>query len=325
MKDHTYTKDEIIDLLINLYKKNKTPITATILGNDNVMPTFKVFNRLFGSWQNACEYAHIPYDKKEINVKNGKYHRLKNRVGEEKLDKNGCVVKIVEYNNANDIVIEFQDEYRYKLHTTYRNWTKHSFDNPYNKSIFKVGCIGNTSSKINGVKKDSYKVWYSMMQRCYKECFDKKPTYLQCFVCDEWLLYENFEKWYNDNFYKIDDEQMMLDKDILLKNNFLYCPELCVFVPQTINKIFTKRQLHRGNYPIGVHYDKKSNKFVAACNSGGRRQIKHLGYYNNPNDAFLSYKQYKEQYIKNTADKYKDKIPNKLYEAMYKYEVKITD
>jgi uncharacterized UPF0160 family protein len=37
------------------------------------------------------------------------------------------------------------------------------------------------------------------------------------------------------------------------------------------------------------------------------------------------YKHFKEKYIKEIADKYKEKIPSKLYEAMYRYEVEITD
>ena len=41
--------------------------------------------------------------------------------------------------------------------------------------------------------------------------------------------------------------------------------------------------------------------------------------------AFNAYKEAKEKEIKRVADEYKDKIPQKLYEAMYKYKVEITD
>lgn len=46
---------------------------------------------------------------------------------------------------------------------------------------------------------------------------------------------------------------------------------------------------------------------------------------NDINEAFLSYKKAKEDYIKEIADMYKDKIPQKLYDAMYKWEVNIDD
>lgn len=38
-----------------------------------------------------------------------------------------------------------------------------------------------------------------------------------------------------------------------------------------------------------------------------------------------AYKTYKENQIKQVADEYKDLIPERLYNAMYEYEVEITD
>ena len=46
------------------------------------------------------------------------------------------------------------------------------------------------------------------------------------------------------------------------------------------------------------------------------------------NEAFEAYKTSKENYIKEVADEYKQKyenFPQKLYDAMYNYEVEITD
>ena len=42
-------------------------------------------------------------------------------------------------------------------------------------------------------------------------------------------------------------------------------------------------------------------------------------------EAFQKYKEYKEQYIKDTAKRYKDKIPYSVYEAMMNWKVEITD
>ena len=50
-----------------------------------------------------------------------------------------------------------------------------------------------------------------------------------------------------------------------------------------------------------------------------------LGHYNTPEEAFQAYKQFKENYIKQVADEYKELIPEKLYNAMYEYEVEIED
>ena len=120
---------------------------------------------------------------------------------------------------------------------------------------------------------------------------------------------------------------MALDKDVLVKGNKTYSPNTCVFVPQNINVLFTKCNKARGKYPIGVSFYKDRNKYQAHCKifSNGKSKQKNLGYYNNIDDAFYAYKQFKEDYIKQVADEYKDNIPNKLYEAMYNYKVEITD
>ena len=75
--------------------------------------------------------------------------------------------------------------------------------------------------------------------------------------------------------------------------------------------------------PIGVSYFKRDKKYAASIGKFGKQY--YLGLYSTPIEAFEVYKQAKEQHIKNVAEKYKDKIPNKLYEAMYKWEVEIND
>ena len=120
---------------------------------------------------------------------------------------------------------------------------------------------------------------------------------------------------------------MCLDKDILIKGNKEYAPDKCIFVPQRINNLFTKNDCKRGNLPIGVNYRKDKNKYEASCSilNNNIKKRKHIGYYNTPEEAFLAYKQFKEQYIKQVADEYKGRIPDRLYEAMYKWEVEIDD
>lgn len=51
----------------------------------------------------------------------------------------------------------------------------------------------------------------------------------------------------------------------------------------------------------------------------------YLGTYDTPEEAFMVYKTAKENHIKEMADKYKDLIPKKLYDAMYEYEVEWED
>ena len=245
-----------------------------------------------------------------------------NHIGEEKYSKYGTLSKIIEQ-KSNYIVIEFQDEYKTNLRTSYVNWKNNEFKNPYDKSVLNVACIGKVKGTENGKVKKSYKTWYSMINRCYNKDFHNiEKTYKDCSVCNEWLCYENFEKWYNENYYEIDGENMHLDKDIIIKGNKVYSPETCCFVPPRINKLFIKNDKIRGDLPIGVSHNRSRHNFLVQCCTKTNRIKK---YSKDKNEAFLFYKNIKEKYIKEVADEYKDKIPQKLYEAMYNWKVEITD
>lgn len=199
-------------------------------------------------------------------------------------------------------------------------------------TTYGVGCIGKGEYKIRDGKKFTiqYIHWRHMLYRCYGEDYQEKhESYEQCSVCDEWLCYQNFGKWFDENYYEIEGERMELDKDILFKGNKIYSSKTCVFVPQRINCLFVKRQNKRGQYPIGVTKQTgRSKKFKARCsitNKKGNTERIHLGNHDTPIEAFQVYKEFKEKYIKQVAEEYKDKIPQRLYDAMYNWQVEITD
>lgn len=166
----------------------------------------------------------------------------------------------------------------------------------------------------------TYSKWYSMIKRCYnEEELRKHPSYIDCTVCDEWLYFSNFKKWFDENYI----EGYQLDKDILVKGNKVYSPETCCFVPLEINILFTKRQNQRGLYPIGV--SKRGSLYLSNIQKNGLRC--RIGSFNTPIEAFNAYKSAKEQYIKELAEQYfnEGKITKRVYDALMKYEVEITD
>ena len=183
----------------------------------------------------------------------------------------------------------------------------------------------------NGKQMKVYETWKGMFRRCYSNKYHKKePSYINCEVCKEWWLFSNFKKWYEENYYQIDDCVMSLDKDILHKGNKIYSPYTCVFVNQIINNLFTKSNKIRGDLPIGIKRNSTSKKKYTSQLSYydfylNKKCRKSIGYSDSIEELFNKYKQAKEDNIKRVADYYKDKIPKKLYEAMYRYEVEITD
>lgn len=189
------------------------------------------------------------------------------------------------------------------------------------KKVYGTGIIDENDFKIY---KKEYKYWNHILERCYSNKLKEKyPTYEKIIMSNKWIYFKNFKDWYNDNYYEIEGQRMEIDKDILIKGNKMYSPETCLFVPQEINKLFTKRQNDRGKLPIGVRYKELNNKYECRCNKNGKSI--YLGLYEDSEKAFQVYKEFKENYIKEIADYYKDRIPNKLYNALYKYEVEITD
>ena len=231
---------------------------------------------------------------------------------------------IVEYNKYSDIIVEFENGDR--INTNYQCFQNGKVKSLYDKSMRGVGYLGEGTYSPSE-NKIQYSYWHSMFTRCYDErALERRPTYVDKYVCEEWHNFQNFARWFDDNYYDIENDKMELDKDILQKGNKVYSPETCIFVPQRINQLFLKSDALRGDLPIGVNF--QNNKYRARCSIfiDGKKKQKHIGYYNTPEKAFYEgYKPFKEAYIKEVAEEYKDSIPSELYNAMYRWIVEIED
>ena len=240
-------------------------------------------------------------------------------------------MKIVEYNKCDDIIVEFQDKYKTKVHTSYRHFKAGNVRNPYYPQVYNVGITGDKyPARINGKDTKEYKAWTDMLKRCFDEKEKQRyPTYRDATCCDEWLFFENFHEWLHkqENFEEwYNGDLWALDKDILFKGNKIYSPETCCLVPENVNALFNKHDAKRGEYPIGV--TKSQYGFWARCSNPLTGKRKSLGVHRTPEGAFYSgYKSYKEALIKQIAQIEYDKgnIVNRCYEAMINYEVEITD
>ena len=257
------------------------------------------------------------------------------RLYETNINCQGESMQIVNYHSAKDIDIRFMQTNNIIYHQSYSNFKKGALKDYYLPTFYDVGIVGN--SKIynaNGEKTLAFKHWEYMLKRCYyKLDLQRYPTYTHCEVCNEWLNLSNFEVWVKNNYYQCGNEKMCLDKDILFKNNKIYSPDTTIFIPERINILFTKTNAARGKYPIGVYYKQKNKKFVAQVSKltdeqSNTKQQEHIGLYNTPEDAFKAYKAAKENYIKEVADYYLNKYPHfprRIYDALYSYQVEITD
>lgn len=261
-------------------------------------------------------------------------HKRFERLGEERQNNQGCLMKIVEYDNALDIVVEFQDEYKTRIKTRYSDFVKGDVKNPYYPIVYNVGILGvKYPATINGVATKEYNAWHGIIERCFSNKLKEKyPTYKNITCCNEWLNYENFYEWLHsqENFNKwLVNQKWNIDKDILVKNNKIYSPNTCCLVPQNVNVLFTKRNGNRGNLPIGVSLNNNKSYYIVQFSNPltNDKNSNYVNKYSTIEEAFLSYKELKENVIKQIAKIEYDKgnITKECYIAMMKYEVEITD
>lgn len=197
-------------------------------------------------------------------------------------------------------------------------------------SVYGVGYLGgnlNLKSRINGKTCKIYKQWCNMIERCYSEkLYQCRPTYIDCYVSDDFKDYSKWRDWFDNYQYKHDGNgnPFHLDKDLLFKGNKIYSESTCVFIPREINQVLTKREASRGEYLIGVCWSKTNNAFKAQVRKN-KGKLEHLGYFKTEIEAFNAYKKAKEEYIKELADKYKDLLDPRAYSALQNYVVDIDD
>ncbi len=254
--------------------------------------------------ENNVYIWHSGYDKQDYYYRNlyplnqEQYRMVKNH-----FNKTG--------DDSEEFILKVMNDIRYKPD----DWSKRTME--------PVMCgVGYRGSENVDCKSESYLKWHDMINRCYNTKFhERQPQYRGCSVCEEWLNYSNFKVWYDQN--KIPGMSLDLDKDILFKGNKVYSPETCCFVPHAINTLFLSKKADRGDFPIGVSYEKDKKKYRAYMSFMGE-QIK-IGTYDTAESAFARYKEYKEYFIKDVAEQYKDEIPYKVYEAMMNWKIEIDD
>ena len=135
--------------------------------------------------------------------------------------------------------------------------------------------------EVNGVRKQKvvwkclyYQTWVNMLKRCYyTKTREKHPTYVGCTVSDDWHTFSVFKEWME----KQDWEDKHLDKDILFEGNRIYSADTCVFVTRMTNVFTTDSGASRGEWMIGVNWNKPAEKFQSNCSNPFTRKREHLG------------------------------------------------
>lgn len=236
----------------------------------------------------------------------------------------GGTCKIISMKNRKEISVVFYNGY--KTTCTYRNLLKGSVSNPLHPKVYGVGFIGvgNFTAKIGSEIHPYYDAWRGMFRRSYDEKWHAKcPNYIGCEVDSRWHNYQNFCEWANDQvFFK----GYKLDKDLLVKNNKIYGPDTCVFLPNELNCIIAGHFVEREGMPNGVSrvwsHKSRNKPWVANMSQRGAKKAvksKCIGYFTTAEEAGQAYIKEKEKYVKERADFWRDKISPKAYNALQEW------
>ena len=232
--------------------------------------------------------------------------------------------KIVKYNDNRNVEVQFLKT-GYEATVELVQVKRGNVKDPYLPSVCGVGILGaKYPITINGILTKEYTLWCSMLKRCYSNAYKKRqPTYEGCEVSNNFKSYEYFYEWCHKQI-GFSNKDWQLDKDLLTKGNKVYSENTCIFIPAEINLVLVKREALRGTYPIGVRWHKRDKAFVAKVNKNKGKQ-EYLGYFKTEIEAFNAYKQAKEAFIKEQANKWKSQIDTRAYNALMNYEVNIDD
>lgn len=171
------------------------------------------------------------------------------------------------------------------------NLRRGQIKNEYAPSVHNVGYtgIGEYTASKNGEDTKNYKTWQSMLGRCYDGKYqERNPTYIGINVCDEWHNFQNFAKWYEENYREFEGSRAELDKDFL-GNGTLYSPSTCCFIPHKLNTFLCNINSNNTTGFIGVSFCHVKGKFVAKINDVKTCDKIHLGTFNSAKEAGRAY------------------------------------
>lgn len=175
-------------------------------------------------------------------------------------------------------------------------------------------------SRRNGKKTVEYQAWSNMINRCYNEKYHAtRPKSVGCTVAEEWLSFQTFATWLTNHDYH--NLGYFLDKDLLIPKNRLYSPDTCLLLPHEINTLIADSETGSKDLPMGVQ--KYNDKYKAVLSIDGKQ--KHLGCFEDIESAFATYAKMKEDNVKAVAERWRDRIENRAYDALMVWQVQVPD
>ena len=109
----------------------------------------------------------------------------------------------------------------------------------------------------------------------------------------------------------------------------MYHEDFCCILPKGLNTLLANSKKHykegetpENVLPLGVRYNSKTCKYTSEITFTGAERPIPLSEWDTAEEAFAEYKIMKQADILTVAAKYKESIPDYIYNALIKVEVK---
>lgn len=242
---------------------------------------------------------------------------MDSKIGSVVKNNQGCEAVIIEKCKLRKsyYLLEFIDEYAYKIEVHVANIKRGAFKNLYHKNVCDIGFLGDKYNTTHFLSSR----WSSMLNRCYNSKGSR--DYINygakgVTVCDRWHNFSNYVddvillKNYNEDLVKLG--KLHLDKDIINRNAKVYSPDTCGWVTQTEN---TKEMNRRTKQQICIatrlsdNYSEEFYNITDFCNLYGIKSSTSIS-----------------DCLKGRRNDYAGwKFKYKESPATYKYKVKVTN
>lgn len=126
---------------------------------------------------------------------------------------------------------------------------------------------------------------------------------------------------YDDIVDKLKEEYPMLFEGVNRIKQ--YSPLCCTLEPRAINSLLADNASIRGSNYQGVYFNTKTRKLQASLSCYGKSVW--LGVFDTEREAFLSYKETKESYIKAVAMSWKGKVEDTVFTSLLQYELELPE
>lgn len=221
----------------------------------------------------------------------------------------GEVFYVLEYVGSGKYLIEFQDEFKHRCVVRADRISEGRPKNPYYRGFKSKGYIGHGKYVSSSSGREAYLAWSCIWRRIQEP--DLFPTYTNCYVSEQWQNFQNFAKWYYENYRP----GWVLDKDIIYPGNRCYGEEFCAYIPADVNSFFTSKM--GDSLPRGV-VQMKSGRYLAILRNefGDNR----LGTFDTPEEAHLAYIDGKNAEATRLAGKYKEFLDPLVYERLMNFD-----